>query len=132
MQSGHFAPATLKCLLSLDLNISSEDLIMKQAPQITILFPITFFSKDLRNKASFSIPVQMQVWEADSGIHTGFFSMVSTLHTWKNVLCGSKHFLACMLLLPPPVPLCSYSSKCWFQRRNCSKSNLPIFPQFQS
>lgn len=53
MQSGHFAPATLKCLLSLDLNISSEDLIMKQAPQITILFPITFFSKTWEIRQAF-------------------------------------------------------------------------------
>lgn len=60
--------------------------------------------KVLRNEPNFSMPVQMQVWEPNSGFTPGFGvcgfspSGLSISYLEKNALCGSRHFLACTLL----------------------------------
>lgn len=92
--------------------------------------------KDLRNKPNFSIQVQMQVWGLNSGTHTwflvlGFFSpVVSAMHTWKKCVMGIKAFSG--MHATTSTLIASYSSKCWFWRRKCSKSNLPSSLNFKA
>lgn len=128
-QIWRFAPDTLKCLLCLSscLSINSKNLIIKPEVQI-----ILFLFKDLRNKAIF---VDQHKWRPKNLIQAFtllFFPMVSAFHTWKKCVMWVKAFSGMQLLLPPLLPLSSYSSKCWFQRRNCFKSNMSSSLNFKA